>query len=365
MSKKKLLVVTSQLRRGGAQIMACNLLKYLDPERYDRTCYVVDSTVGEMVEEVEGYGVKVIAKPEHVRGYLAEYRFAKDLMRRGGYEIVHAHLFYYNGLLMRAAAAAGVPKRLAHGHMTQWIKKETLPVRAYYALMGCWLRRYTTVPVACSPQAGARLFGETFFAEHGVVVNNGVDLAARAFCPETRSRVRTAMGVSDRLVIGHVGNLYAVKNQMFILEVFSRLLKKRPEAVLWLIGEGEQENDLRRRIGELGLEGRAFLLGVRTDVPDLMQAMDALIFPSLFEGVPLVPVEAQGSGLPCLLSDRVTDSIHYNPNVAALPLEAPPEQWADKLEALLQQGRCPVSEQLLWDYDLPAVTKRLEAIYER
>ena len=159
-------------------------------------------------------------------------------------------------------------------------------------------------------------------------------MAGFSYNPQKRKRVREEFGFSDdMLVIGHVGSFWAVKNHTFLVDVFSALVKKDVKAKLLLVGNGGRINEIREKSKSLGLYNKVIFTGVRTDIPDLMQAMDVFVFPSLYEGLGIALIEAQAAGLPCVVSDTIPQEAYLTDLVDSESLSAPAEKWAEKILA--------------------------------
>lgn len=170
------------------------------------------------------------------------------------------------------------------------------------------------------------------------IVNNAIDVSAYTYSPIKRLEMRREMGLADELVIGHVGRFNQPKNHPFLLAIFAALLKKEPNAVLLLVGGGEDMPKMQAKAQELGIADHVRFLGVRSDVADLMQAMDVFAFPSLYEGLGIALIEAQASGLPCIVSDTIPSEAYLTDLVFSQKLSASPEGWAD---AILEKRKTP------------------------
>jgi glycosyltransferase involved in cell wall biosynthesis len=167
------------------------------------------------------------------------------------------------------------------------------------------------------------------------IVQDAIDAKKYVFNPDTRAAVRESLSLRDSFVIGHVGRFAEVKNHGFLLDVFSEVAGKRPNARLVLVGDGTLRGAMADKAEQLGLSGRVAFLGVRDDVPSLMQAFDALVLPSHYEGLPGVTTEAQAAGLPCLISDRVTRECDIVPNLCTfLPIGQGTAPWVDAITGL-------------------------------
>ena len=368
--KKKVLIVTSPLRVGGFDVVATSLQTHLDRERFECTYYIVGEEVGPLEPMVINSGAKVIHRPDRVKGYLANYKYLKKVIHEGKYDVVHSHLMFFSGLVMLAARSEGVPVRVPHGHMTDpciehrsFIHRRMFDV--YRFVMTVLLDGCSTELVACGPEAGAYLYGKRTFKKRGVILNNGIDLSKYKFNPAMRAKKRHELGVENRLVVGHVGRLNYIKNHKILQDVFAELKKIKADAVLLIVGEGEEKDAIEEKARRLGIENDVILTGVRNDVCDLLQAMDVFVFPSLKEGLPVTLIEAQATNLPSLKSDPVSRYAKQNDNVEYVPLSVSAAEWAQKAQKLASIDRGSIScEKLVKNYDINEVAKQLEKIYE-
>jgi glycosyltransferase involved in cell wall biosynthesis len=209
--------------------------------------------------------------------------------------------------------------------------------RAYLGLMKSWLHRHATLGLAVSRQAAVSLFGANWSGDRRWRISYcGIDLAPFRASTD-RAAARSEFKIPERaFVVGHVGRFDYQKNHKFLIEVFTTLARRNPDARLLLIGEGPMRAAIEEQVGWAGLRDKVILAGPRPDVPRLMTAvMDAFVLPSHFEGLPLVLLEAQAAGLPCLLADTVAEETTVNPAlVRRLSLAQTTEAWCDELDAL-------------------------------
>jgi len=241
--------------------------------------------------------------------------------------------------VLRTARQAGVPIRIAHSHCDTSLfdNQAGAPRRAYLKLMNWWLHRHTTLGLAVSRCAADSLFGANWSSDPRFRISYcGIDLAPfRA--QADRKAVRGEFNIPENsFVVGHVGRFDYQKNHKFLIEIFAALVKRKPEARLLLIGEGPLRPEIEAQVAQAQLQDRVIFAGPRPDVPRLMTAaMDAFVFPSHFEGLPLVLLEAQAAGLPCLLADTVAEETTVNSAlVRRLSLSQTPQTWCDELAVL-------------------------------
>ena len=187
---------------------------------------------------------------------------------------------------------------------------------------------------ACSDNAGKWMYGNLDYK----VVKNAIDIDKYIYNEETRKRVREKWNMNDKVVYSHVGIYMPAKNHKFLIETFSYIVKKQPNAMLVLIGEGELRAEMEAQILELGIGDNVILTGVRRDVEELLQMTDVFMFPSIYEGLPLSLIEAQSAGLRCLISDVITREVVVTDLVTQLPLSLGAEEWADKAIELSKEA---------------------------
>jgi glycosyltransferase involved in cell wall biosynthesis len=197
-----------------------------------------------------------------------------------------------------------------------------------------WIERHASLGIACSREAAIALFGLTWEANpRRRILYYGIDLSPFQTVPDS-GKIRTELGIPpDALVIGHVGRFSQQKNHAFLIVIFSELIKLQPDAYLLLVGDGELRPDIERRVDEAGLSTRVLFLGSRPDVPSLMKGtVDVFLFPSLYEGLPLVLIEAQAACLPCIIADTVPVEVDIvKPLIRRVGLDTPPAIWAGTL----------------------------------
>lgn len=369
--KKKVVIVLDNLRRGGIEIAALIFFELLDSEEYEATFLLRNLLHYDesMVKILEKRRAKIIVKPESFNSYLKDYFFFKKLFKKEKYDIVHAHLLFYNGIIMRAAYKAGVGKRIAHSHATEGnrvmgkLKKITGDI--YHAIMRAVIGKYATDIVGCSKKAGEYMCGKRLFGERGIVLPNYVNIDEYSFSGESRLLKRKEFGLTDELLIGHTGSIYWIKNQTFLVELLAGLLKVCPNARLMLVGEEADGGKTKALAKELNVADKVIFTGSRDDIPELLCAMDIFMFPSRFEALPIAPIEAQAAGLPCIVSTGVPEEIKVTDSFARLSLDAPAEQWIEKIAefSAFDRTKSDLTE-LKARYSAQSIARKLNALYE-
>ena len=268
------------MNRGGLETMLMNYYRHMDRNKVQFDFLTHRPYDGDYGEEIRQLGGKIYHLPvlnPLSPAYKRELtRFFKE---HPEYRIVHVHQDCLSGVILKAAKECGVPVRIAHSHSSNQDKNLKYPIKLWYKRQ---IPRYATALFACGKDAGDWMFGG---APYGIV-RNAIDAAAYAYTPEKRRQMRQRLGLGDQLVVGHVGRFNPPKNHPFLLEIFAALLKKEPNAFLLLVGGGDDLPKIQKKAQDLGISGHVRFLGVRSDVADLMQAMDVFVFPSLYEGLP-------------------------------------------------------------------------------
>lgn len=261
-----------------------------------------------------------------VRGFLREHA--------GVYDAVHIQTESAPVIAVIAAAAkhTGIPCVIAHSHGALGSRSK-LYNSIKYGISAPFINRFTDRRFACSKAAGAYTFGSKFPV---TVQQNGINTQRFAFNPEKREQIRRRLNVEGKFVVGNIGRFNLQKNHVFLLDIFAALKKTAPDSALLLVGEGDLEKSLRKKTAALGLTDDVIFYGVTEAPEDLYQAMDVFALPSLFEGLPLVAVEAQCAGLPTICSSAVTDETGLTDLFAQVQNNAGAERWAEVI--LAQRG---------------------------
>lgn len=326
MNQLRVLQVVTHMERGGLESMLMNYYRYIDREKIQFDFLVHRQERAAYDDEIEAMGGKIYRLPRLVpwsKAYLTTLNRFFD--EHPEYRIVHVHQDCLSSVILKAAQQHNIPVRIAHSHSANQDKNLKYPVKLWYKRS---ISKYATNLFACGEDAGDWMFGGEPFQ----IINNAIDVAAYTYVPTKRQEMRRQLGLENELTIGHVGRFNQPKNHPFLLDIFAVLLKKEPNAILLLVGGGENMPKIQAKAHTLGIAEHVRFLGVRSDVADLMQAMDVFVFPSLYEGLPVTMVEAQAAGLPCLISDKIPpECILTNGLVGVLPLSAEPETWAAKI----------------------------------
>ncbi len=328
----KVLFISQYLNRNGTESFMMNVFRGIDRKRFhvDFLLYSWQETdYSKEVEMAGGVVYRVPCRKESlIKWNLSLNRFFK--IHATEYHAVH---FCGNSLTSIApiyyAYKYGVPVRIVHAHNSS---ARGFHNRLLHLLKRQYVYSLATHFFACSTLAARWFFGD----KDVVIIHNGIEVARFSYDVETRRLYREKMGIEeDEVVIGHVGRFVEEKNHVFMIEVFAQYVQQCPKAKLMLIGVGPLFSEIKELVVRFNLQERVMLLGERSDVAGLMQAMDAFLMPSLFEGFPFVLIEAQAAGLPCLIADTINRDICITDNVHFASLSEDSIGWVEKLDGML------------------------------
>ena len=373
----RVLHVVAGMNRGGVETWLMNVLRAAGRDALHMDFLVHETAGGAYDEEIRRLGSDVIPCP--APGPLAFAKnFAAVMRARGPYDVVHSHVHAYSGWVLRQAHRAGVPVRVAHSHTdrSNVAAEKALKRRVYGALMRHLIRRHATAGVGVSEASAAGLFGAGWKGDpRWRVVYLGINVAAVRAAADDGAAARAELALPpDAEVVGHVGNLLPVKNHDLLLAVAAEMLSRRPAGApplrFLLVGDGPLRGRLEARAAALGIGHAVTFAGTRPDVPRMLAAMDAFVFPSLWEGLPLSVVEAQAAGLGVVLSDRVTPECVVLPErVWRLPPDAPAGRWAEACAAALKTRDAASAADALARvegsrFNMDRCLRELQALYE-
>lgn len=368
MEQIHVLVLDTVMDRGGAEAMIMNYMRNINRDVIKFDFLTNRDYRAAYEDEIESLGGKVYHMcpmyPGKFRQYKREVR--EFLKQHPEYQIIHSNLEERSYFALKEAKKLGVPVRISHSHNRPLGFNLKLIMRYYFRFM---LKYYNTHMFSCGVEAGDWLYGKKN-RDKVIVMNNAIDAKQYTYDADKSLAMREKLGVSGKTVIGHVGRFFAQKNHPFLIDIFKAIHDKDADTVLLLVGGGEQDdrlkNEMKQKVADLGLTDCVQFLGVREDVNEVMQAFDLFLLPSLFEGLPVTMVEAQASGLPCVISDKVPIQCDITGNVKVVALEDSPEKWADRvLEYVRTFERKDTFDKIKKaGFDIQENAKWLEAFYK-
>lgn len=361
---KYILQIAAHLTIGGAEKVCRDIGLYANPDEYETHYVIFDDDIGDFGKEVETKGCKIFKLREPSENYGEYFKALKSLMAKYHYTVVHAHTMFSIGWVMLAAKQMKIPVRVSHAH-SALIDGDGLVKSIYENVMRKLILSCSTDLVACGEKAGIRLYGEKAYKKRCNLILNGIDTDAFMFSQEKRDEIRKKFNIEANYVLGHTGRLAEVKNQVFLLKLMPDILKQRPDAVLMLIGDGEDREMLRNTANELNIQDKVIFAGNTTNVQDYLSAMDVFVFPSLYEGLPLSILEVQANGLPCIISDTVPPDVFLTDLIHPLSLKDDKEKWIDEILAVNRNTKTDYPLQLKnAGFDIHTAMKKVYEIYE-
>lgn len=359
--------VIGRLASAGVEAVVNNYYRFMDTERIQFDYVIDDDSVCAPREEILDRGARYYVVPPSSRP-LARVAALVKLFRKERYAIVHVHMNTLNAPVLFAAWAAGVPVRISHNHsMSDASEGKRALIKRMLRPTAGW---FATAYMACGEEAARWMFGDAAWQDGRVtLLPNAIDVERYRFDAAARAAVRRELCLSGKLVIGHVGRFMQQKNHTFLIEAFACLRKRRPDAVLLLVGDGELRMQIEAEVKSLGMEQAVRFLGIRTDVGRLYSAMDVFVLPSHYEGLPVVGIESQASGLPCLFSDRIDHAVAVTGDVHFLALEEGAGTWAEAMEEMAARApeeRSECADRLIGGrWDIRQTSAELAALYTR
>lgn len=354
----RILHVVTDMRRGGLETMLMNYYRSISRDKVQFDFLTHRDYKGDYDDEIESYG-GIIYHISKLNPFNNEYinELTAFFLTHPEYRIIHVHQDCMSSVILKTAKKCGISVRIAHSHSSNQNKDMKYPIKLFYKQ---FIPKYATDLMACSEEAGKWMFGKnTSF----IVLNNAIDAKKYTYDLQKAASIRKTFEFEkDELVLGHVGRFSYPKNHSFIIDVFHSISKHR-KAKLLLVGEGTLRKEIEAKVNQLDLQDNVIFTGVRSDVPDLMQAMDIFVFPSNYEGLPVTLVEAQSAGLPCFISDKVPIECKKTDFVEQIPLSSGADFWAEKILSCRKERRDTFQEICKSGYDIHENAKWLEEYY--
>ena len=364
MEQIRIAQIIGKLNAGGVEAVIYNYYRHLDHSKIQFDFFVDDDSTVSVPQDILDMGARVYVIPR----YQKIFRYMKELkriFRENQYQIVHSNMNSMSVFSLRAAKKAGVPVRICHSHSTAG-KGEFLK-NILKNILRRFSRKYATHYFACSHIAGEWLFGKKTMADGKVtIINNAIDLEKFRFDETVRDQVRREWGLNGEFVVGHVGRFVEQKNHAFLIDLFYELQKIRPDAKLLLIGGGPLLEHIKQKVQNLHLEDKVIFAGVQAHTEKFYNAMDCFVLPSLYEGLPVVGVEAQVNGLPCFLADTMTKETKIAEQAVFLSIEKSPFVWAKQIVPIGKETDRTIAAENLrgTKYDLKCEATKLQSLYE-
>lgn len=355
----RILHIVPNMQAGGLETLIMNIYRNIDRTKIQfdfLVHYTGDYFYDEEIKKLGGRMYKLsVRNDNHFVKYLKDLdSFFKNHKE---YKIVHGHMESLGQFYFRAAKKHHVPVRIAHSHNSA--TENTIKGKIKRILLRRY-KVYATDYFACSEKAGKFMFNNKEFT----VLKNAIIVDNFTFNENDRQQLRRELGLENKLVIGHAGRFCEQKNHKFLIKIFRDVVRSDKNAILLLIGEGETFCRVQEQVSEYGLEGNVQFLGVRKDIAKLYQAMDCFVFPSLFEGLGIVAIEAQCSGLPVVASEVVPKEAAVTKQFCYMSLDNTSKEWADTiLKVSRSERKAEVDKIRSAGYDVRDVASFLQQFY--
>ena len=363
MSSKKIKVaqIIASVAEGGIEMMIMNLYRNIDHDKVEFHFLVPNTSLIINAQEIESYGGKVTIVPS-IKRYFKYKKALKTIFKREKYDIVHANMNALSFIPLSVAKKCSIPVRISHSHSTSH-KKEGLR-HIVKQLLRPFSKRYATHYFACSEKAGRWLYGDKAFDSNKVtIINNAIDFEKYSFNEDVRKEIRNSLNIGEnQKVIGHIGRFMSQKNHVFLLEIFQELQKFNPNTVLLLVGNGERFDEIKNFVSNKGIKNVIFT-GSVPNTSAYYQAMDCFCLPSLYEGLPVVGVEAQANGLKCFFSSEITKEAAINKQTQFLDLASGAKKWAEEINEFLIKDKLRCSSGLDNKFNIKFIADDLLRLY--
>ena len=354
----RVLQIVTTMNRGGLETMLMNYYRHIDRSKVQFDFLVHRPEEGDYEKEIRSLGGRIYRVPTlnpFSPGYYKSLILFFD--EHNEYNIVHCHLDCMSASPLSVAKKHGVAHRFAHAHNKSQDKDLKYPIKLLCKRL---IPFFANDLFACGKEAGEWMFNGRVFT----VINNAIDASRFILTESMRHIKREELNLNESFTVCHVGRFNPQKNHSFIIDVFNQLLKIEPQAKLLLVGNGDGLSAIKDKVYSFNIEKSVQFLGVRSDIPEILMAADAYLFPSVYEGVSLATIEAQASGLPCFFSDRIPAECKVTDNVIFIPLEKSPSYWAEQIYCC--RG-CKRSNNLEYikaaGYDICNKAEQLENLY--
>lgn len=354
----RVLQVVTYMGRGGLETMLMNYYRNIDRDKVQFDFLTHRDERWDYDDEIESLGGKIYHLPKlnpFSKSYLNDLdKFFKEHKE---YQIVHCHQDCLSGVVLKVAKKNGVKFTIAHSHNANQDKNLKYLIKVFEKSK---IPKYADKLFACGDEAGRWMFNTDNFE----VLNNAIDTDLYTYNKEKADKVKKEFSIENKFVVGHVGRFNPQKNHEFLIDVFNEIQKVKEDSVLMLVGDGDLRPEIEQKVQDLGLSDKVIFTGVRSDVNDLMQGMDVFLFPSLYEGLGIVLIEAQAAGLKCVISDTIPKDGVLTKDVTSISLNQSPAVWANEILKYQEYKRANNKEIIKKaNYDIKNNAKTLEQFY--
>lgn len=369
MEPVRVLHMLHSMNRGGAETMIMNYYRHMDREKVQFDFLLTFQGKSDYEEEILSLGGRIFHITPLTLKTMKTYLMDIEDFLKGHpeYRIVHSHNSSKSVFPLGIAKKCGVPVRVSHSHDMGSSGVALSLKEIVRSILRTPLKRVSNYNFACSKDAAIWLYGKKYWEEKKVtVLENAIDTSIFNYNETIREEYRKQYHLEENLIFGHVGRFQEIKNHIFLLDIFAKIAEKKENARFILVGDGPLREGMEQKAEQIGIKDKIIFTGVREDVANFMQMMDVFVFPSLFEGLGIVLIEAQATGLPCLTSKGVVpEEVKITEQLQFISLNESAEYWAEL--AVRKNGSCKreakTKEIRKAGYDIIKAAEKLERFY--
>lgn len=361
---KRVLCLVSAMNTGGAETFLMKIYRNLDRTKYQMDFCVNVTEKGFYDDEIKRLGGRIFiipSKSENIKAFKTEL---SKIVRSYQYDYVLRITSNAMGFLdLKIAKDSGTKRCIARSSNSS--DGSGLKMLMAHKLGQFLYSRYVDVKIAPSDLAAEYTFGKHILEQKKVtILHNAVDLEQYSYKVENRVKIRHELGIGEKtLLIGHVGRFSKQKNHEFLIEIYKEIYKRVPDSRLILVGTGELQEEIKDKVKSLNLSEKVIFMGVRADVPSILSGMDVFVFPSFYEGMPNTVIEAQATGLPCIIADTITKEANITGLVKYKSLQASVAEWAKEAIDSMKPDRQDTKKMFIQNgYDINTVTRKFETL---
>ena len=355
----RVLQIVTYMGRGGLETMLMNYYRHIDRSKVQFDFLVHRDFEADYDKEILELGGRIYHVSRLVPWSKTYRNELKSFFKtHPEYKVVHVHQDCLSSVALECARDCGIPVRIAHSHNSNQDKNIKYLFKRYYMRK---IPETATELFACGKAAGDWMFGGKTYQ----LLPNAIATEKYIYEEEKSKKIKRELGLEENIIIGHIGRFNPQKNHEFLVDIFEKCLEKNRKVTLILVGDGEGRKEIENKVKKQGLQDNVLFMGVRKDVPELLQAMDVFVFPSLYEGLPVTMIEEQAAGVPAVISDRVSEECIITEGLVKVEgLENTPEQWAEEILKQAKISKSDRSEEIKKaKYDVETTAKWLEEYY--
>ena len=371
MRKIKVLHCVGRMDRGGLETFIMNIYRNIDKELIQFDFLVSSNQPGDFNEEIRALGGEIyfIPNPRRAQDFLKYYKKLKALIFSNNYEVVHSHVMFFSGMNALIAKNSKVPVIISHSHNISDSKEDTFIRNSYRKFFRKLILKNSTHLLGCSKEAITYLFNDLndpriLDVKNGIYVEEFI----KPLSISNRKKYLDEIGIpNNSKLVGHIGRFHHQKNHLFLIDIFKEISKMDDDYYLILVGKGDLEDKIKNKVVNLGLESKIKFLGVRDDIEKIIKLFDVFCFPSQYEGLGIVLIEAQAAGIPCFVSDTIPYEAEMDPDIyKRLPLNKEPEYWANTIiNTDMRKSLNSYKKVIIKGYSIEETVKTLESLYLR